>query len=207
MSRIYRQDLTEPITEQLTEADCIYSNPPSCLSRLTIAYNQAGQDCPYEMYEQFLDDFFRCIDTIQPDMLYIRVTASNRPAILTGCKARFPHVDVDLAYTGYREASRCWIIRCGKSVPAPSPRQTVDARTYIRWICREVDFEQMTNIWMTDTTAGFNCHKLNKDFSSITISQSVIDRLTARIDAWELKQDKKQDKKQNKKKHAKLTSS
>lgn len=197
MSRIYRQDLTGPITEQLTEADCIYSNPPSCLSRLTIAYNQAGKDCPYEMYEQFLDDFFRYIDAIQPDVLYIRVTASNRAAILAGCKARFSHVDVDLAYEQYRKRHRCWIIRCGKDGHAPAPERQVDVKTYIRWLCREVDFEQMADIWMADTTAGFNCHKLGKKFSGTAISQSVIDKLTAKINAWELKQDKRQAKKKN----------
>ena len=197
MSKIYKQDLIGPVQEQLTKADCVYSNLPGCLSWLTIAYNQAGTRCPYEIYEQFLDDFFRYIDGIQPEKLYIRVTASNRAAILAGCQARFSYVDIDLVYEQYRKKQRCWIIRCGRDGHAPAPERQVDVKTYIRWLCRETDFEQMAGIWMTDITAGFNCHKRNKDFSGTAISQSVIDKLTAKIDAWELKQDKRQAKKKN----------
>lgn len=194
MDKIYRQDLTEPIPELLANADCVYSNPPGSLGRLIINYNNAGITCPYETYDAFLDDFFQYIDRIQPDMLYVRVTASNMMSVLAGCKDRFSHIDVDLVYEHYRKQHRCWIIRCGRDEQAQDCGRDIDVHTYIRRLCRDVEFNCIADIWMTDITAGFNCYKRGKNFACMTMDPTAIDRLKAKIEAFELKQNKKKNK-------------
>lgn len=171
-----------------TSGGCIYCNPPAGISSLTEA--MPGR---YTTYEEYANDLFQYIDSMQPQTLYIEAGVTNRELLLQICRQRFQYVDLDECRAGYRTSRRCWIIRCGKDEPAPHPdRENMGTRGYIRWICRQEGITNIFHIYMTDGWLEFQAYKNEKKVLCISHnSEAAAERLRAMIEEHEKKKQKK----------------
>ena len=171
-----------------TAGGCIYCNPPAGISSLTEA--MPGK---YTTYEEYAMDLFQYIDSMQPQTLYIEAGVTNRELLLQICRQRFQYVDLDECRAGYRASRRCWIIRCGKSAPAPHPdREHMGTRGYIRWICRQEDITNITHIYMTDGWLELQAYKNEKKITSALKPGARPERLEEMIEEHEKKKQKKE---------------
>lgn len=180
-----------------TAGGCIYCNPPAGISSLTEA--MPGK---YTMYEEYVEDLFQYIDSMQPQTLYIEAGVTNRELLLQTCRRRFKHVDVDECRAGYRTSRRCWVIRCGQSAPAPHPnRGNMGTRGYIRWICRQEDIANIVHIYMTDGWLEFQGYKNEKKIISVLKPGVSQERLKKMIAEYDAKQTEREQKKLTKQKN------
>lgn len=172
-----------------TAGGCIYCNPPAGISSLTEAMPEK-----YTTYEEYVEDLFQYIDSMQPQTLYIEAGVTNRELLLQTCRRRFKHVDLDECRAGYRTSRRCWVIRCGQSAPAPHPnRGNMGTRGYIRWICKQEDITNIVHIYMTDGWLEFQGYKNEKKIISVLkpgVSQERLKKMIAEYDAKQAERDK-----------------
>ena len=173
-----------------TAGGCIYCNPPAGISSLTEAMPEK-----YTTYEEYVEDLFQYIDSMQPQTLYIEAGVTNRELLLQTCRRRFKHVDVDECRAGYRTSRRCWVIRCGQSAPAPHPnRGNMGTRGYIRWICKQEDITNITHIYMTDGWLEFQGYKNEKKIISVLkpgVNQERLKKMIAEYDAKQAEKERK----------------
>ena len=173
-----------------TAGGCIYCKPPAGISSLTEAMPEK-----YTTYEEYVEDLFQYIDSMQPQTLYIEAGVTNRELLLQTCRRRFKHVDLDECRAGYRTSRRCWVIRCGQSVPAPHPdRENMGTRGYIRWICKQEDITNITHIYMTDGWLEFQGYKNESKIISVLkpgVSQEWLKKMIAEYDAKQAKRERK----------------
>ncbi len=173
-----------------TAGGCIYCNPPAGISSLTEAMPEK-----YTTYEEYVEDLFQYIDSMQPQTLYIEAGVTNRELLLQTCRRRFKHVDLDECRAGYRTSRRCWIIRCGQSAPAPHPnRGNMGTRGYIRWICRQEDIANIVHIYMTDGWLEFQGYKNEKKIISVLkpgVSQERLKKMITEYDAKQTERERK----------------
>lgn len=181
-------DTIEEAASLTTAGGCIYCNPPAGISSLTEA--MPGR---YITYEEYANDLFQYIDSMQPQTLYIEAGVTNRELLLQICRQRFQYVDLDECRAGYRASRRCWIIRCGKDEPAPHPyRENMGTRGYIRWICRHEDITNIFHIYMTDGWLEFQAYKNEKKVICISHNpEAAAERLRAMVEEHEKKKQKK----------------
>lgn len=181
-------DTIAEATSLTAAVGCIYCNPPAGISSLTEA--MPGK---YTTYEEYASDLFQYIDSMQPQTLYIEAGVTNRELLLKICSQHFQHVELDECRAGYRASRRCWIIRCGKSAPAPHPdRENMGTRGYIRWICRQEDITNIFHIYMTDGWLEFQAYKNEKKVICISHNpEAAAERLRAMIEEHEKKKQKK----------------
>lgn len=173
-----------------TAGGCIYCNPPAGISSLTEA--MPGQ---YATYEEYTKALFQHIDSMQPQILYIEAGVTNRELLLQTCRQRFKYINVDECRAGYRTSRRCWIIRCGKSTPAPRPgRDNMGTRGYIRWICKQESIDNITHIYMTDGWLEFQGYKNEKKIISVLKPGVSQERLKNMIDDYDAKQTERERK-------------
>ena len=173
-----------------TAGGCIYCNPPAGISSLTEAI--PGK---YTTYEEYTTALFQYIDSMQPQVLYIEAGVTNRELLLQVCRQYFQHVDIDECRAGYRTSRRCWIIRCGKSTPAPRPdRDNMGTRGYIRWICKQENIANITHIYMTDGWLEFQGYKNEKKIISVLKSGFSPERLKMMIAEYDAKQTERERK-------------
>lgn len=196
MAIVANRDISEKMPEEIKQADCVYSKPPCNFNMLAGYYSRAGQAMPaaYTTYGEFIKEYFESIDFIEPQLLYIEVTASNKEIIEQECKKRFPFVDTDAAYFNRNRKFKCWIIRCGTEEPAPGSSDIIEVNTYIRRLCKDVDFRCMADPMLHMDAAGFYCNKYEKKFYGIGVDRHVTEKLTTRIEQYEEKQAKKERK-------------
>ena len=177
-------DTIEEAASLTTAGGCIYCNPPAGISSLTEA--MPGK---YTTYEEYTRDLFQYIGSMQPQTLYIEASVTNRELLLQICRKYFQHVDLDECRAGYRTSRRCWIIRCGKSAPAPHPdRENMGTRGYIRWICKQAYITNIAHIYMTDGWLEFQGYKNEKKITSALKPEASPERLMEMIDEYERKQ-------------------
>lgn len=173
-----------------TAGGCIYCNPPAGISSLTEAMPEK-----YTTYEEYVEDLFQYIDSMQPQTLYIEAGVTNRELLLQTCRRRFKHVDLDECRAGYRTSRRCWVIRCGQSAPAPHPnRGNMGTRGYIRWICKQEDITNIVHIYMTDGWLEFQGYKNEKKIISVLkpgVNQERLKKMIAEYDAKQAKRKRK----------------
>lgn len=173
-----------------TAGGCIYCNPPAGISSLTEA--MPGK---YTMYEEYVEDLFQYIDSMQPQTLYVEAGVTNRELLLQTCRRRFKHVDVDECRAGYRTSRRCWIIRCGQSAPAPHPdSENMGTRGYIRWMCKQENIANIVHIYMTDGWLEFQGYKNEKKIISVLkpgASQERLKNMIAEYDAKQAERERK----------------
>lgn len=89
---------------------------------------------------------------------------------------------------------KCWIIRCGTEEPAPGSSDIIEVNTYIRRLCKDVDFRCMADPMLHMDAAGFYCNKYEKKFYGIGVDRHATEKLTTRIEQYEEKQAKKKRK-------------
>lgn len=180
-----------------TAGGCIYCNPPAGISSLTEAMPEK-----YTTYEEYVEDLFQYIDSMQPQTLYIEAGVTNRELLLQTCRRRFKHVDLDECRAGYRTSRRCWVIRCGQSAPAPHPnRGNMGTRGYIRWICKQEDITNIVHIYMTDGWLEFQGYKNEKKIISVLKQGVSQERLKKMIAEYDAKQTERGQKKLTKQKN------
>ena len=182
---IYERDLTETWPGDVYDADCIYTNPPVTYPLLAAKYARAGVTMPaaFKTYDDYLD-----IEASNPDTLYIETTGSNASMIAARCTELYEHVDMDECYYNYRPNQECFVIRCGHDESAPSPERVMDTRSYMRWICKNVNFSRIADLNTADIRLEFLAHKNGKKFCCITKDRKKIDALKKMITEYDTKQ-------------------
>lgn len=199
---IYERDLTETWPGDVYDADCIYTNPPVTYPLLAAKYARAGVTMPaaFKTYDDYLDRFFTYIEASNPDTLYIETTGSNASMIAARCTELYEHVDMDECYYNYRPNQECFVIRCGHDESAPSPERVMDTRSYMRWICKNVNFSQIADLNTADIRLEFQAHKNGKKFCCITRDKKKINALKKMITEHDAKQTARERKKLTKQK-------
>lgn len=194
---IYERDLTETWPGDVYDADCIYTNPPVTYPLLAAKYARAGVTMPaaFKTYDDYLDRFFAYIEASNPDTLYIETTGSNAGMIAARCTELYEYVDMDECYYNYRPHQECFVIRCGHDEPAPSPERVMDTRSYMRWICKNVNFSQIADLNTADIRLEFLAHKNGKKFCCITRDKKKINALKKMITEHDAKQAARERKK------------
>ena len=200
---IYERDLTETWPGDVYDADCIYTNPPVTYPLLAAKYARAGVTMPvaFKTYDDYLDRFFVYIEASNPDTLYIETTGSNAGIIAARCTELYEHVDMDECYYNYRPNQECFVIRCGHDESAPSPERVMDTRSYMRWICKNVNFSQIADLNTADIRLEFLAHKNGKKFCCITRDKKKINALKKMITEHDAKQAARERKKLTKQKN------
>lgn len=200
---IYERDLTETWPGDVYDADCIYTNPPVTYPLLTAKYARAGVTMPaaFKTYDDYLDRLFAYIEASNPDTLYIETTGSNASMIAARCTELYEHVDMDECYYNYRPNQECFVIRCGHDESAPSPERVMDTRSYMRWICKNVNFSQIADLNTADIRLEFQAHKNGKKFCCITRDKKKINALKKMITEHDTKQAARERKKLAKQKN------
>ena len=184
---IFTQDISQEMPEELRQADCIYCKPPCSYNILS----RQAAPAAFDTYGAYVKRFFEYVDEIDPEYMYLQVTASNRDVFVDECKKRFSIVDIDEAYYNRNKKFRCWIIRCSNAEPSPNPGKIVEVNTYIRYICKNSEFRCIADPVMQSTAIGFYAHKNEMKSVSLCMSQIHIDRLRDRIAEYEEKRTKK----------------
>lgn len=200
---VYEQDLTETWPGDVYDADCIYTNPPVNRALLAASYTRAGATMPaaFKTYDDYLDRFFAYIEASNPDTLYIETTGSNAGMIASRCTELYEYVDMDECYYNYRPNQECFVIRCAHDEPAPSPDRVMDTRSYMRWICKNVNFSRIADLNTADIRLEFLAHKNGKKFCCITKDRKKINALKKMITEYDTKQTARERKKMTKQKN------
>ena len=195
MGRVMVHDIYEECPEFLKEADCLFCDPPCSVGNLKTFYTKADRTDYKETYEPFMDRFFKYVDEIQPKIMYVEVFASNKNAFIKECEKRFKYVTVDDSYYYHNKKNRCWIIRCGHEEEAPGPDNMIDEETYIRWICKNVDYKCIADPCIGRGLVGINSHKNEKKFVGTELNKKRLAILLQRIDDYNAKQTARERKK------------
>ena len=195
MCSVQKHNIADECPEFIKQADCVISSPPCNLTTLRKTYNEAGVKFPWTTYEPFVERFFKYIDTINPDVLYIQVYPSNRNAFIKECEKRFKFVCTDNSYYYRCKKNLCWIIRCGNEDEAPGPEKEIDAAAYIRWVCKNVDCRCIADPCSGTGIVGINANRYEKKFVGTELNGRKIEALINDVTAYEQKKAEKEKKK------------
>lgn len=188
---VYMHELADEFKQKI-QADCLYLDPPSCYRQLKAAYTRANQPMPeqYDTYETYVKRLFQYVDYAQPRWLYIEAGIENKVLMASMCKKRYKNVELMECQSYYRGTRRCWIISCSnEDEPAPSPvprnGRPWDTSTYIRWICKNADFNCVFSPVLSTGKIEFYAHKNGKKFISLCLNRKNAVKLRGRIDEYE----------------------
>lgn len=157
-------DIYEECPEFMKQANCLFVDPPCSVGNLKTFYTKADRTDYKETYEPFVERLFHYIDEIQPEILYIEVFASNKNMIINECQKRYKYISVDDSYYYHNRKNKCWIVRCGKAAEAEHPEKAMDESCYIKWICKNVDFNCIADPCMGRGLVGYYANLNNKKF-------------------------------------------
>lgn len=175
-------DLYEPLPEFMKEADCIFIDPPCSLGNLNTFYTKADRDDYKYDYLPFLIRLFENIDEINPKYLYIETFKSNKEMVIKECRKRYKYVYVDESTYYHNKDRHCWIIRCSNNSEVPGPNTLIDEEDYIKWICKNVDYECIADLCMGQGLVGYHSFLNNKKFVGTEINKKrlavLVDKIT-----------------------------
>lgn len=182
--KVMVHDIYEECPEFMKTADCMFCDPPCSVGNLKTFYTKADRTDYKETYEPFVERFFHYVDEIRPELLYIEVFASNKDIVMEECKKRYPFVSIDDSYYYHNKKNKCWIVRCGKRNPAPTPEKSIDEQCYIRWICENVEFNCIADPCMGTGLVGYYANINKKKFVGTELNKK---RLALLVDDIENK--------------------
>lgn len=182
--KIKNHDILGEFPDFMREADIIFSRPPCDLAKTNRQYMYTYKEHKIKIYDTYIDKFFEYIDKINPRFAYIVAFPSNREKLIAECRKNFKFVDIDEAHYYHNIRNRCWVIRCGRDEDAPGPDIDTEQGdvSYLRWVCKNVEFECIGDICIGQGLVAYYANKTNKKFCVLGLNKKSVLRLQQEID-------------------------
>jgi hypothetical protein len=171
-------DLYEGLPAFMTEADCVFVDPPYNAALENGFRTKAGLEPNRSGFGQFLATLFGRIDQIAPATLFCEIGRQNVGLIERFVRERFPHVDT--YHSTYYGKSPCFVIRGGRQ-PATVDYEGIDEAQIIDRICEREPFQIIADPCMGRGLVGLAAHKHGRQFRGTELNPARLAVLVAKI--------------------------
>lgn len=163
-------DIFNPLPEFMKIADCVFCDPPCSLSNLNSFYTKADRKDYQDSYLPFAERFWKCIDEIVPDRLFVEVFKSNKDYFLSEISKRYKHIVVYDSMYYHNSKNKCWIIQ-GTQVAERYPFGGKDESDIISDICKQVPFYCIGDLCIGQGLVGKAAFANNRRFVGTEINK------------------------------------
>lgn len=176
-------DIFNPLPSFMTDADCIFIDPPCSLANINTFYTKADRTDYQESFEPFTQRLFECIDEIKPNKLFLEVFKSNKARFISECEKRYSNVTVyDTTYY-HSKSKRCYVIACSNDSDTSNyPFNDMDEENVIEWVCKNVDYNCIGDLCMGQGLVGYNAFINNRKFVGTELNKKrlavLVDKIT-----------------------------
>lgn len=174
-------DIFDPIPEFMKNADCIFCDPPCDKANINSFYAKADLTEKKESYLPFLLRFFKVVDEIMPEHLFVEVFKSNKEMFLAEIESRYKFVRMyDSMY--YRNPkNKCWIIQASNTFDEDLGFDKLDEAKIIELLTEKDFYKCIGDPCMGKGLVGFYANKNNKPFVGTELNKKRLAVLLERI--------------------------
>ena len=172
-------NIFEPLPEFMSEADCIFCDPPCSKGNINSFYTKADRTDYQVDYTPFARRFFQCIDEIKPQKLFVELFKSNKEFFKKKRKKRYKYTEMYETTYYHNKKNKCYIIACSNEPIPDYPFQGMDEENVIEWICKNVQYECIGDLCMGQGLVGKHAFNNNKRFVGTELNKK---RLAVLVD-------------------------
>lgn len=142
--RVQVHDLREQhLPEFMTEADCVFVDPPWNQGNVNSFVTKAGLDSYVTAYSQFSDALLRAIGEIRPSILYLEMGKEYMPWWYMQLAQRFNRVTFFNSTYYHKKDCLCYVIRASNRLPGMDIKPKLDGmdeEDIIKWVCENEQY-------------------------------------------------------------------
>jgi hypothetical protein len=178
LGRVMVNDLYDGLPDFMTEADCVFVDPPynaalenGFRSKANLARNPHG-------FDKFLHALFARIDRIAPATCYVEIGKQHVQEVTGELRARFAFVDTYPAT--YYKRNPCFVVR-GGAEPSPADYSGLDEQDIIVQICQRERYATIADLCMGRGAVGIAAYQAGRPFCGVELNPARLAVLVNRI--------------------------